>query len=458
MSFQEDIFLRAVITRPETTKIMSQVFRPEWLKGAEYQPILQEIYTFLSEYHTPPTMRVLHEIFEKKDKSLYNARIKATLTKVEDATADLADVIYTVDQARDVAVSRSLMDLVNSPMFTEMNDEFDGKGQMREIEQWMRSFQGKQEDFDLDIKEAIDMLISEHAPKLESDRIPCGIDFVDKWCGGGLRPKNLAIILAPTGHGKSTFLMIAAHNISVQNKNVLFISNELSMEEMTERFLSRLSGKSIDQIVEDPGVGAAGMDRLWKQYRLNERLRLLEVNREISSDDIEALILKYSNIYGWRPDVIVLDFMERMCPTVTGVKRDQSWNWLGYIAKDLVRMAKRGNWLIWTAGQTNRRGFDARKEQSLEDAQGSVQHLQEAALVMAMRQIDHLDLDDDSKVLLQFKPLKMRHSKRPGSSIMVEAKLGDMVITNNVRRIEEWINKEDEGTDDNGKAKFPQKQ
>jgi replicative DNA helicase len=455
LNFNETVFLKALTERPETVKIMSQVFQPEWLQTAEYQPILQEIYKFTKEYNTPPSVSVLHEVFEAKDKALYDTRFKPVLEEINQATTEISDTLYVIDKAKDVAISRSFMDMVNNPVFTEMNNEHDGGAQIKEIEKWMRKFKTDTDDLDLDLKEAHTMLLkirSEAHASGTSERIPCGMGFIDQWSGGGLRPKNLAIALAPTGHGKSHFLTIVAHNISKQGKNVLFISNELSMEEMTERFISRVTGERLEKIMDDPSLGT-GLKRHWT-LGLHKRLRLLEVNREISSDEIEALIQKYSFAYGWRPEVIVIDFIERMKPTVTGVKRDQSWNWIGYIAKDLVRMAKRGNWLVWTAGQTNRRGYSSHEEQSLDHAQGSVQHLQEAALVVAFRQRDDYPLEDPNKIMIQFKPLKMRQSKKPGSSILVEADLGRINITSVVRDAKDWLTdeKEEAGPFPNGKV------
>jgi archaellum biogenesis ATPase FlaH len=436
MSFREEIFLKALTKRPEDTKVMSRLFRPEWLEQAEYQPILQKIYEFSQQYGTPPTFSVLHTLFEIEDKSLYEGRFKDTLNNIDNAPTELADMLLVIDMARDVAISRSFIDMVNSPVFTEMNEANDGKGQMQEVEKWSRNFKDSHEDLDLDIKDAIEKLVAERGHfQQKTAPIPCGIKIIDEWSGGGIRPKNLAIILAPTGHGKSVFLASVAHYIAKHGDHrVLFITNELSMEETTERFLSKISGQHLSKIIEDPTVGYNGIERHWAS--ISGKLRILEMNREADCDEIEALVLKFTHAYGWRPDVVVIDFMERMKPTVTGVKRDQSWNWLGYIAKDLVRMAKRNNWLVWTAGQTNRRGMNEMEEQSLSHAQGSVQHLQEAALVVSMRQINQFSLEDNEdneKTLLQFKPLKMRHSKKPGSAVMVEATLGHLEISDVVR-------------------------
>jgi hypothetical protein len=134
LNFNETVFLKALTERPETVKIMSQVFQPEWLQTAEYQPILQEIYKFTKEYNTPPSVSVLHEVFEAKDKALYDTRFKPVLEEINQATTEISDTLYVIDKAKDVAISRSFMDMVNNPVFTEMNNEHDGGAQIKEIE------------------------------------------------------------------------------------------------------------------------------------------------------------------------------------------------------------------------------------------------------------------------------------------------------------------------------------
>jgi hypothetical protein len=83
-----------------------------------------------------------------------------------------------------------------------------------------------------------------------------------------------------------------------------------------------------------------------------------------------------------------------------------------------------------------------------------VQHLQEAALVVAFRQRDDYPLEDPNKIMIQFKPLKMRQSKKPGSSILVEADLGRINITSVVRDAKDWLTdeKEEAGPFPNGKV------
>jgi hypothetical protein len=127
----------------------------------------------------------------------------------------------------------------------------------------------------------------------------------------------------------------------------------------------------------------------------------------------------------------VLDFIERMKPCDTGYSRDRVWDWLGAISRDLSRFAKRHNILIWTAAQTNRSGFgrDPKKRDplSLEMAQGSVKHLQEASSIIGMRQQEL----PDEKIVMELVDLKQRFAKRSKRSVFLEVDLSKMSITNN---------------------------
>lgn len=430
-NFSEEVFLWALTTRPEDAKRFSTFFNPEWLQTVQYRPILEEIYRFTKEKGTPPNLKVLHDIFEKRDSTQYTARYKKYLEQIGsvDPIPELSEMIYTLDQAKDVAVSWSLKEMMNSHAFQSMNDTFDGVGQIKAIQSWLHQFFGQSEDIEYDIKQAVSALIAERGWMNQDQKIPCGVQVIDDMTTGGLRPKQVGIVMAPTGHGKSVCLMIMAQKMaSIEGKRVLFISNELSMSEVTERFLCLLSGHHLNEVIDDPICSVSELDYHWK-YGLDGQLRLIEVNREISIDDIESIVGRYANLYGWTPEVVVLDFMERMKPSLSGYKRDQSWNWYGAIANDLVRTAKKNNWLIWTAVQTNRAGLSA-EVQEMSHAQGSIRHFQEAAAVVAMHQQADYSTGDDEVCILAFKPLKLRHSRRPGETILVKARLGNMEITN----------------------------
>lgn len=790
--FDELLFIRSLMDRPADAKRFSQYMQPEWLQTVEYRILLDKVYEFTKQFTVPPSVEALRKVFIDEDRTAYNTRYKDTIDKLEKVTLEQSEVLYCLDQAKKVGIVWSLERMFNDPAFIQKRETKDGAEVMHDIQEWITQFDGTNEDVEMRIDDAVEKLIKDRGWMSKNTEIPCGIEFIDDWCGGGLRPKQLGLILAPTGHGKclvghtkilmydgrlqqvkdiktgdklmgpdslprtvlgttkgygelydvipvkgqkftcnadhilsleytggneakrgitkvkgykynisikdylkqsktqkhlqklwrvgvefqytpvefdpylvglylgdgtrkapqitvgvkdveildylnewagqnnhnvsikerngcwhigfsnsfkrhknkiiklrkqlindkgeqviphtykassekdrlqllaglldsdgslqqgsfdyitkyktlaedvifvarslgfganiseckksikstgfigtyyrinitgdtnripcklprkqakprkqkksvlrtgfkivpagtgdyygfeldgdhlflledftvshnSTCLMIMAHKMSLlQGQRVLFISNELSMGEITERFGAMISGEDISTVVHEPTVIRRGMETLTK-WGFHDRLWLAEVNREISTDDIEGMIARYINLYGWKPDVVVIDFMERMKPTTSGHKRDQTWNWYGAIAQDLIRFAKRAGLLVWTAGQTNRSGMNNKVEQSMGQAQGSIRHLQECSAVIGLRQRSELDNESKPEIrMLEFLALKMRHSKRSETGLLVEANLGKMSISKNYRSLKEWQATNSEGDD-----------
>ncbi len=430
-TFDERAFLYALTSRPEDARKFAVSFKPSWLHTTEYIPILAEIFAFVRKHGEQPSVPTLHEVFKDKDEEAYNLRYKDALDSLVTEIPDNSRMIYTLDQARDTGVVRDFQELTNSQAFLSKQAHLKGGDVLQALHSFFNKHGDLSEDRTMDMREAIDNLIDTHGFQPELVRIPCGIHVIDKWTGGGLRTKQLGIIMAPTGDGKSSMLCVMAHKMAtVEQKRVWLVTNELSIEEQTERMLARITGAKVQDIIDEPACAYEGLDKHWRGG-LDQRLRLTEVNRECSTDDLEAEMMKWVNLIGWKPHVLVLDFIERMKPNDSGYSRDRVWDWLGAISRDLSRFAKRHNMLIWTAAQTNRSGYakDPKRKipMGLDMAQGSVKHLQEAAAIIAMRQEEL----PDEKIVIELTDLKQRFAKRSKRSVFLECDLSRMSITNN---------------------------
>lgn len=448
--FSEQIFIRALTERTEDAKRFLTMFNSSWLTDVRLRPVLQEVYDFTREHGLPPSIPVLRDIFQKKDQLTYDNRYSAVLDEIEQVDADQSEVVYMLDLAKNVAVSNSFKEMSDSRAFNVMNQEYDGPGQIKAIQEWLQHFLGKPEDIEKDVEGAIKYLMDGRGWMNQETTIPTGIEVIDYLTGGGLRTKQLGLIMAPTGAGKSIVLIQMAHKIAaVEDKNVLFITNELTMEEITERFLSRLTGATVKSVAKDPFTPE---DKYIEPVK--GKLRMVECLREIDSNEIEAKVARYIQLEGWKPDVVIIDFMERMKPITSGYRREQTWSWYKAVAQDLDRAGKRNNWLTWTAIQANRAGQHAKVQQT-DFAQGSIQHIQEAAALVAMNQLDGLKKTDDDITLMVFKALKTRHTKRMAEPIVVEADLDRVNITNRRRTISLLGEKEEE--EDSTSARDEQK-
>jgi len=449
--FDECAFLYALITRPEDCRRFSSNFTPEWLTDSTLVPICKEVFDFLKEHGVPPSIHTLRKVLRDKDEEAYDLRYRAAVDKVEAREPDLSDMLYTIGQAKDVAIIRSLQELYNSPRSLRIQANFEGKDMIRAIQRWVGKFVDLTDDETLTIKEAIDRLIEESRTNRKLTKIRSGIYPIDLWTNDGVKPKNMGIVLAPSAGGKSAVLINIAHSTSAFDmRNTWLITNEMCMEETTERMLARLSNTPMSVVEENPLIAYKGLTSRWLD--LDKRLLLTYINRDVSFDEIEGEMVKWTNLTGWKPEVVVLDYLERMRPVDKGYSRDKEWSWLGAIARDAVRFAKRHRLLLWTAAQMNREALDAEIMQS-SMMQSSIRHFQEAAVVVAVRNVSEDRAYDEGYEILEFWGLKFRQNRKPTHPIRVKADLERMVITN-ITKIEEPEDKEvpDVERKDNGKG------
>lgn len=123
----------------------------------------------------------------------------------------------------------------------------------------------------------------------DKNYLPTGITALDKWFK--LRRKNLTIVAARPSQGKTAFLVTIALNNAldkVQNNRggkVLFISMEMSVEELGARFTSQLSGIPASRIID-----GQMSEEEWESYtQAIERLESLKDILIIS--DVAAMTL-----------------------------------------------------------------------------------------------------------------------------------------------------------------------
>ena len=455
--FNEEVFIKGLLNRPEDAKKFESIFKPEWIQTAQYRPILAEIYHFITEFGIPPSFQVLHERLNEVDSSNYTTRLKPALKKIESTQASTPDFLYHIKGAKDAAICRSLEGLINSENIGASLQENEGGDILQNITKWAHQFDDTPDDYEMsNMKEAIENLMEERGWKNQREKVKCGIPILDEWTEGGLQPGQTSIILASTGAGKSVSLTIIAYKMAaLEGKNVLFISNELSMHENTERYLSLMSGETISNITSDPLQAHKSKVKMhWSpSIGLQNKLVLVDLmGKEVDTDFIEGELLSKLRTYnGWAPDAIVIDFMERMKPCASGMKRDQTWTWYKAIAKDITRLAKRYKWVIWTAGQLNREAYAKGKELHMGMAQGSIQHLQEVNYVFLMQKMKNAVLAEGE--ILQFYAEKTRNTGHTGESRFVESNLKKMIITDRYREINDWTSEDEEDDSLNYKKK-----
>src|SRR5579872_2831295 len=83
----------------------------------------------------------------------------------------------------------------------------------------------------------------------EADRIPTGVDELDRVLGGGLVPASLVLVGGEPGVGKSTLLLMALREMS-RSRRVLLITGEESTAQVSLR-AARLGGAEAVEILAE---------------------------------------------------------------------------------------------------------------------------------------------------------------------------------------------------------------
>lgn len=178
---------------------------------------------------------------------------------------------------------------------------------------------------------------------------------VDELLFGGLSRKELLLVSANSGGGKSICLANLALNFSMQGLNVLYASLELSEEIIAQRFDTMITGISrkdwrsnVSEIavrVQEAGTGRGHIDI--KQFPVGT-----------TATSLNAYLKEYYLRYGFLPDLLVLDYVDLMHPNEK-VDLSDLWTKDKLCSEQLRDIGVRHNMFVATASQLNRSAVNA---------------------------------------------------------------------------------------------------
>ncbi|MCI0556991.1 MAG: hypothetical protein MN733_00730, partial [Nitrososphaera sp.] len=322
----ESYLLLGVTTRDADAKQLKRVFSSTWLRNKAYAPLLDYVYEYIEKFNISPSLAALHEYIEDKEPDKYKVRFKADLDQLGFLPKDDSKISLALGKAKEIAKALSFQELMYSQRFQGFINDGEGNEIRDELVRWIRQYSDEPVEEDLlSFSDAVDKLLAENPIAGKPTRLPTGIKCLDEWSSGGLRPGQLGLILAPTGHGKSTVLMLIAWYIAaVLQEQVLFLTNELSTSEQTERFLVRMqrpvalgNGKQIwkrlNEVQDSPHDVIAGLDHKLKTG-LHKRLFIKSLPLGKTAMDVDELLRQIRVENGIVPKCVVIDYIERMAP------------------------------------------------------------------------------------------------------------------------------------------------
>jgi len=234
-----------------------------------------------------------------------------------------------------------------------------------------------------DDSESITEGVSKALRKEFRETIPTGIETIDELTGGGLGKGEIGVVLTPSGVGKTTLLTIIANTAYEQEKNVAQIIFEDTKDQIKRKHYTIWSKSALSRLNEDDENERVTKVVNEKIERLEGRGRLI-IKRFSQEDttmkDIRNWMLSYEKKWGFKFDILVLDYLD--CVESHKSRQDRTESELTVI-KGFEALSSDFDIPAWTAIQSNRTGFGSEFVEAHQTG-GSIKRVQKAHFFMSV--------------------------------------------------------------------------
>ena len=331
---------------------ITNLVKPEYFEYDIHANIFKTVQKYYTEYRQLPTDDfILQEVKAIKSAREDLADYVDELEYVNTLdTSCLSNQEYFMDIVEDFAKREAMKSAITESVILLKEDKIgDIEGIVRKALTVSRFVDNGQDYFSC-VADRWDRIINRKEEKKFATVLPS----LDRSLEGGLGIKELAMVVAPPGTGKSLYLVNQAVRSIMEGNNVLYISLEMAEDKIAQRFDSIMSLIPQRKLKEPTG-----------QLDLHERLAIFQkefdgrlVIKEFPTstatvNTVRALLTQLANYEEFQPDVIIVDYLELLRPT-----REIQHEYLAQqrIAEELRGLAMENANLVWTATQTNRMG------------------------------------------------------------------------------------------------------
>jgi len=180
---------------------------------------------------------------------------------------------------------------------------------------------------------------------------------IDEALFGGISRKEMLLVSANSGGGKSLVLANLGFNFVNNGLNVLYISLELSEDVVAQRFDTMFSGIGRKVWKENTEAIATRVTAAGENEK-NGILDIVHMPSGTSAYQVRAYLKEYNLHYGMMPDMLVMDYLDKMSPNEQ-VSADNVFEKDKRCAEQLRDIGVDNNMFIATASQLNRSAVGA---------------------------------------------------------------------------------------------------
>lgn len=182
-------------------------------------------------------------------------------------------------------------------------------------------------------------------------QISTGWPSLDSKLYGGFNRGELNIFCAGSGGGKSLFLANLGVNWALQGLNVLYLTFELSEGLVSMRLDSMTTGIDSREIFKNLDDVELKVKMLGKRSG-NIQVKYMPSGK--NCNDVRAYIKEYQVRKGYKPDVLLIDYLDLMMPLSIKVSPSDLFVKDKYVSEEIRNLAVETKCVTVTASQLNR--------------------------------------------------------------------------------------------------------
>jgi hypothetical protein len=341
-SFQEKLCMVILDDRAFADQI-EEVLDINFLELNYLKLFLTKVFSYREKYGVHPSRDIMKTIL----RSDLDAENELTAKQVREfyvrsQIADLTDVEYIKDTSLDFCKKQNLKSAMVKSIGLLQNSSYDEISQV--INDSLKLGMDNDEGYDWkkDFEERF-------KPRFRNP-ISTGWDLIDNISKGGLGQKELGVVIAPTGAGKSMVLVHLGTQALKAGKTVVHYTLELQDTVIGSRYDSCLTKVPLGNLM-------SFKEKIYEEVQdIEGRLIVKEYPTKSATTHTIKTHLEKLKMRNINVDMIIVDYADLLRPVRS---QREKRNELETIYEELRGIASEMQCPIWTASQTNRSGLNA---------------------------------------------------------------------------------------------------
>jgi len=356
----ETSILKSLIYDEQYTRKVLPFLKDEYFTDLNEKILFKTIKEFISKYNTNPTYETLcitlnaSNLHENEYKTVFEI-----LNQIHETKDDLCRLEWLIDESEKFCKNKAIYNgLVEAISIADGKDKNKDTGAIPKIlsDALAVGFNlNCGHDFINDFEDRYNFY------HRKEERIPCDLEYLNKVTNGGFPKKTLNVFLSPPHGGKSLIMCHLSSSYLSQGKNVLYITLEMSEEEIAKRIDANILNLSIDDLLK---IGFSTYES--KIRNLKERVNLGKlIIKEYptgvgSTNHFRSLLNELNLKLNFIPDIIIIDYLN-ICASsrIKSSGSVNSYTLIKSISEEIRGIAQEYNLPILTATQTVRSGTNS---------------------------------------------------------------------------------------------------